>query len=174
MTDIEKYAQKILKENDVSEYAYWGVSGDIVVGDLKKRYPEGLKYPLIDIANAIRSLSKPIPLKRAPYKMVFDMPSVIDSIDHNDFENAKDDALETLINWELEFIGQHNIKNEDISTWTEKTIEAWDMMIEDSDVSVQKYNPYLDTYETCWRPSEKDLEQIRWLPTDKFKYENKD
>ena len=159
MNEIEAYAQKILKEHGCDEHTYWGEKAETLIDDLKTAYPHGMVFPYVDVANAIRELSKPEPIVRAPWRMIYDMGHTIDGIDYDSFEVAKESALDTLIEWEAQTIS-------DWGKWrrpTEKQIEDWDYMIGEYSVHVEKYNPETDEYEDYWWPSYEDEQLIGWL-----------
>ena len=165
---VREYAEEVLKKHGCDEHSYYGVSGETTIGDLKEAYPDGMKYPYVDVANEILAISKPEKIYRAPYRMVFDMGHSVDGIDFESFDAAHNDALETLVQWMCEFTMEHKIESNDISTWTKDQIEEWDYMIYDCSVCVTKYDPDTDEYYTCWEPSYADEEEIGWVPTEEF------
>jgi len=156
---VKEYAQKILADHGCNEHSYWGTDGEQVVSDLKEAYPAGMDHPYVDVANAILELSKPEPIKRAPWQMLFDNEECCDGIGFESFEAAKDDAIETLIKWMIW----------DREEWkagpfdpTEDELDRYNYMICNCSVEVRKYDPETDEYEEYWGPSYEDEEEIGW------------
>lgn len=114
--EVRDYALEILEKYGCDLSAYWGVDGDTIIKDLKTEYPNGMKYPFVDVANAIMSVSKPSFIERPPFRMIFDMGHTVDSIPFESFEAAKDDAIETLVDWMCQHSCEHHIESNDIST----------------------------------------------------------
>ena len=156
---IEEYALKILSDHGCDRYTYGGEFSKYVLDDLKKGYPNGMEYPYIDVANAILSISRPTPIAKDKYKMVYDTDSDCDSVGFETFEQAQDDAFDTLHLW----------MQEEMLSWeaeepTDKQKESWDYMIYNCGVWVEKYNENTDEYEKCWSPTQKELDAIGWTP----------
>lgn len=61
MKTINEYAMDILKEHGCDEYTYGGnhdfCKPERIAEDLKTAYPNGMAYPYMDVANAIREIS---------------------------------------------------------------------------------------------------------------------
>ena len=157
---INEYAKKILADAGCDEYTYGGEQSKHVLDDLKEAFPGGMEFPYVDVANAILEMSRPRPIYRAPYHVVWDTDNCTDAYDAGTFEWAKDSALETLAEWEAE--QAHNYPA-NIREWTEKQIEDWDYMIYNCGVAVYKYDPDTDEYEEEWSPDTEDLEGVGWL-----------
>ena len=96
--------------------------------------------------------------KNPPWLMVFDLGHTVDGIGFDSFEAAKEDALDTLIEWEAETMSDWKSSNP-----TEDEIEHWDYMIYSCSVEVQKYNPEKDEYEEYWSPSYEDEKLVGWM-----------
>lgn len=62
MLSIKEYAMDILKEHGCDEYTYGGTEewckAEKIAEELKQAYPNGMKYPYIEVAKAIRGISK--------------------------------------------------------------------------------------------------------------------
>lgn len=62
MKTINEYAMDILKEHGCDEFTYGGnhdfCKPERIAEDLKTVYPNGMKYPYIEVAKAIREISK--------------------------------------------------------------------------------------------------------------------
>ncbi len=162
--DVDVYAMKILADAGCDCYTYGGEEAKNIMKDLKKTFPDGMEYPYIDVANAILAFSRPEPIKRSPWKMHWETDSTADATDHDFYETAKNDAIETLIEWEMELI--HEWKD---GKPTEKQIEDWNYMIYNCFTSVKKYNPETDEYDEEWSPSNKELKEILWVPYEELK-----
>ena len=155
--EIEEYARKILADHDCDEYTYWGHDGEHIIKHLKEAYPNGMSFNYVQVANAIMRISKPKMIERKPFCVVWDTDSFCDGMGCDSFEEAKDDAFETLIQWMCD--EQSNWKGKKP---TKKEKEDWDYMIYNSNSYVQKYNEETDEYEDYWYPSEEELEEIGW------------
>lgn len=155
---IKAYARKILSDHGCDDYSYGGTCGDTILSDLKEAYPNGMEYPYVDVANAIIEISRMRPIVRHPFCMVWDNDSCVDGIGCADFELAKDDALETLIQWMTDARKEWT----DCFCPTEEELEKYNYMIDSCSVHVDKYNPDTDEYEEFWYPSYEDEEQIGW------------
>ena len=155
---IEEYAKHILEENDCDIYTYGGENSKHVLHDLKEAYCVGdLAYPYIDVANAILAMSRPKPIMRDPYRVLWDNEHSCDGHGSNSLEEAKDSALEILTNWIVEAQAEWNS-----DTPTEDEKDNFNCMIWNCSVSVEEYNPATDEYEEVWSPSDDDLAQIGW------------
>ena len=104
----------------------------------------------------------------APYRMVYDGDSCIDSIDHESLEDAIDDAIDTLVTWEGEQMEGWKFADDGTPLPTPEQIENWDYMIYNSGCYVVafneetgEYNDYLDEAE--WPVSDEDTDQIDWM-----------
>ena len=154
---LNAYAMKVLSEHGCDCYTYGDEDAKHILEDLKTAYPNGMEYPYIEVANEILSMSRPRPIYKAPYKMIYDMGHTVDSTEHQCFETAKDEAIETLVDWIVE---QKSLWKSDTPTEEEKG--SFNMMIQDCSVEVVKYNPDTDEYEDCWMPTYEDEKAIGW------------
>ena len=155
--EVEEYARKILAEHGCDEYTYGDESAETVLNDLKKEYPNGMGLPYVEVANAIKRISKPHLIERKPFLAWYTTDSFSDAMGCDTFEEAKEVVFETLINWEMEeFSGWESAEP------TENEIENWDYMIYNCESFVQKYNADTDEYEDYWYPSDDELDEIGW------------
>lgn len=99
---IQEYARQILKEHDCDEYTYGGELADGLMNDLKAAYPNGMQYSYQDVTDAILSISRPKPNIITPYRMIFDMGNIVDSIDFDSFDAAKKNMKDTYLGWLVE------------------------------------------------------------------------
>ena len=141
-------------------YTYGGEWSEHVLSDLKEAYPDGMEFPYVDVANAILAISRPRPIKRSAYRVIYDTDSVCDGFDAESFEQAKYSAEDTLCEWEAEQASDYPC---DFKDWTEGQRDDWDYMIYNYSVWVEKYNPDTDEYEECWGLSYEDEKKIGWL-----------
>lgn len=164
---INEYAAHILKEHGCDEHTYGGEYSAHILDDLKEAYPNGMDhgYSWLDVANAILAMSKPEPIKRSPYRVIYDTDTNCDGYDCESLEQAKCDALDTLIEWMAE--GLAGFK--DPYNPTEDEREKYDYMIYNSSVCVEEYNPATDEYEEVWSPSDDDCKQIGWMESSDWK-----
>lgn len=162
--EVVEYAKTILSDAGCDKYTYGGEWAKFIMNDLKIAYPNGMKYPYIDVANAILAMSRPTPIYRAPYRVVWETPNDCDGCNHESFGAAKADAEDTLINWAAE----------EASTWengipTDEQVESWDYLIYNYGVRIDKYVPERDEYETVWEPDHSELAAIGWDLWDTIK-----
>lgn len=160
--NVNEYALKILEDHGCDCYTYGGEWSEHVLSDLKEAYPDGMEFPYVDVANAILAISRPEPIKRSHYKVIFDTDSFCDGCDASSFDEAKDIAEGILVDWAVDEQQQLGCPL-DVKEWTEKQIDEWDYMIYNSSVWVEKYNPDTDEYEECWGLSYEDEKKIGWL-----------
>ena len=156
---LKEYALKILTDAGCDEYTYGGEWSKKIMDDLKQAFPDGMEYPYIEVANAILAMSRPQPIERAPFKMVYDTDHCCDSVDCDSEEEARDAALDCLHEWMAQNMSgwKHDEPSDADKEW-------WDYMIYNNSVYVVKYNPETDEYETVWEPSYEDEESIGWKP----------
>lgn len=166
--EVEEYARKILAEHGCDEYTYGDESAETVLNDLKKGYPNGMSLPYVEVANAIKRISKPHLIERKPFCVVWDCDSFSDGMGCDTFDEAKSDAFETLIQWEVDEIQNWKSQNP-----TEEEKENWDYMIYNSISYVKKYNENTDEYEDYWYPSDEELKEIGWCLWDEQKQKEK-
>ena len=156
---IEEYAKKILADHGCDEYTYGNESrSEQVIEDLKKGYPDGMEFPYIDVANAILAMSRPKPIVRAPYQVVWNTDDCTDGFGSESIEAAKNEVMDTYLKWKVWCQEEW----EDIYYPTEEELDDYNYMINENYAYVQKYNPDTDEYEEEWWPSDEDLKKIGW------------
>ena len=158
MDSVEKYSMKILANHGCDCYTYGGEWAAKIMDDLKEEYPDGMEFPYIDVANAILAISRPKPIVREPWKMVFDTDNTTEGIGFDSFGAAKAAAEDTLIEW----MGEERNRWKDAFHPTEEQLDKYNYMICNCSVSDDKYNPDTDEYETEWEPSYEDEEALCW------------
>lgn len=168
METLENYAMKILVDAGCDCYIYGGEFASKILDDLKTAFPDGMKYPYIDVANAILAISKPQPIKKSAYLVQWDNDSCSDGYGADSLEAAKESALDTLIEWMMQesMNWKYDSENQEVIP-TEKEKENWDYMIFNCSVSVAEYDPNTDEYETVWEPNDEELEKIGWVSYEK-------
>lgn len=159
--ELKEYARKILNDAGCDEYTYGGEQAKHLMDDLKSAFKPGeLEYPYVEVANAIFEISRPEPIKRAPYKMIWDTEHTVDSEDCDSFEDAKEAALNTYMLWMEE-----QWMEWESETPTKKNIEDWNYMIYNCCCYIVKYDPETDEYtdaDDAHYLSDKELEEIGW------------
>lgn len=157
---LEKYAKKILTDAGCNEYTYGGIEAKHIMDDLKTAFPEGMQEPFtyIDVANAILSMSRPAPIKKAPYMVCWDNGHDDGEIECRSMDQAVSIAEDTLVEWVVQ----------ETATWksdipTPEEIDQYNYMIYNCSVEVRSYNPNTDEYELAWEPSQADEEQLGWV-----------
>ena len=160
MKTLENYAMKILADSGCDCYTYGGEWSKHVLDDLKEGFPDGMEYPYVDVANAILAISRPKPIERAPWRMIWSNEHSCDGIDCKSFGEAKNQALDTLLEWAAEESNGWALDPETYEPLpTEEQKENWDYMFYNCYTYVEKYNPDTDEYEEYWSPSDEDLER---------------
>ena len=169
---IKEYAKKILVDAGCDEYTYGGEYSKHILDDLKEEFPNGMEFPYVDVANAILEMSRPRPIYRAPWKVIYDTEDSCDSVNANSFEEANETAIEILVNWVNEELDHYPV---DFEEWSEEQIENWDHFIYYSSVALAEYNPMTDEYDDCdWEPSYEDAKATGWLLYEDFVDEHKE
>lgn len=151
------YVKKILVDSGCDEYTYGGEWATHIMDDLKEAFPSGMEYPYIDVANEILSMSKPRPIKKAKYAMIYNTPDFIDSFSCDNLEEAKSKMFDVYVDWMVE---EQCRWGSDEPTEDEK--EDWDYMIYNCECWIEEYNPMTDEYEICSEPTDVELEEIGW------------
>ena len=137
---IKEYALNLLRKHGCTEYTYGDFPVEDILSDLKQEYPDGLEYSLIDIANAIKIISKPHLIYRAPWRMMWENEHVCDAIDCETLREAKDALVDTYYGWMHEqFLSMKKSFAPD-----EDELEDWDYMLYNCGCTVQKYNKETD------------------------------
>lgn len=167
---VKEYAKKILTDFGCDEYTYGGEWSKHVLDDLKREFPNGMEFPYVDVANAILEMSSPKPIHKAPWIVIWDNDSCCDSVDAESFEEAKETAIEILLNWVVEGLSDYPVN---FNEWTKDQIANWDCFIYYSSVTVAKYDPMTDEYNDYWEPSYEDEKGIGWLLYDELVKEEK-
>ena len=159
---LEEYAKKILADHGCDEYTYGNESrSEQVLEDLKKGYPGGMEFPYIDVANAILAMSRPKPIVRKPWSMVWETESDCDGVGCGSFESAKALAEDLLVEWQVDKMSCYPI---DLKDWTEEQIEDWDYMIYNYGTEIRKYNPDTDEYDSYpYFPTYEFEKEIGWM-----------
>lgn len=108
------------------------------------------------------------------FKMIFDGGHFVDSIEFDDFDGAKNDAIETLILWMSEECYYWEHDENGVPHPTEAQIENWDTMINDCCVYVVEWDEETGEWEDmddAWFPSYEDEYEIGWMEWERCKKE---
>lgn len=158
MKDINNYAMKILAEHGCDCYTYGNCASECVMKDLKEAYPKGMEFPYIEVANAILNISRPRPITRSPWRLVWDTDSDCDGVDFGTFAIAKSNSEDLLLEW----MAQTRQGWKDVWNPTDDELDGYNYMIETCSVSVHNYDPNTDEYTEFWSPDQRDLERLGW------------
>lgn len=161
---VYKYAKRILMDAGCDEYTYGGEQCKYLMDDLKAEFPDGMEYSYVDVANAILGMSRPRPIVRAPYLMVWDNDSGADSIECESFNEALMVAENSLVDWMFAETLCWDVK----SGPTQEQIENWDYMIYNFSVEIRKYNPHTDEYEAVKEFTDEELHSMGWDEYEKL------
>lgn len=158
---VEEYGRKILAEHGCNEYTYGDEKAETVLNDLKTEYPDGMEFPYVDVANAIKRISKPHMIERKPFAAIWSTYDCCDCILCKTFEEAKETTINILTSWQAEATSEWKS-----GTPTEEEVSSWDGMILECEAYVGKYNPDKDDYDDYWLPDDQDLKEIGWCVWD--------
>ena len=161
---LKTYARKILSDHGCDIYTYGGEYSQYVLDDLKEAYPNGMEYPYIKVANAILEISRVKPIERKPFEVAWSTGDTSDGYYCDSFEEAKDNALDTLATWQTIQIAEFK----DPLHPTKEEIEQYNYMIDNCYVEIYKYNENTDEYEECWEPSYEDEKFVGWVYWDEL------
>ena len=106
---------------------------------------------------------------RKPFCMIWETFDCCDGVECDTFEDAKAEAIECLMNWQVEERNNHPL---DINEWTDKDIDDWDYFIANMSARVSELNEngdYENDIDDEWFPSYEDEKEIGWLPYEKLK-----
>lgn len=163
--NVNVYAMQILAENGCDCHTYWNCDPEELINDLKERYPKGMQFPYVEVANAILEITRAPKIIRKKYKVAYNTENFCDATKGtDDLKEAMKQTINILKQWieqykiELELTKQNNGTKEEIK----EIKESWNSMIENCWAEVQMYNETKDEYETCWTPTSKELKQIGW------------
>ena len=158
---LENYALKILADAGCDCYTYGDEQAKHILSDLKEAFPDGMKYPYIDVANAILAISRPRPLCKAPWKMVWSNEHSCDGVECESYEEAKYAAEDTLIEWMSEMYCDWSADGP-----TKEQIDDWNYMVGECYTEIYKYDPDTDEYVEVDALSYEDEEKIGWREID--------
>lgn len=160
---LEEYALKILTDAGCNVHTYGGVFAKHVMDDLKQAFPDGMpEYTYLEVANAILAMSRPEPIARDPFIVVWSTDDCCDSYGCETMEWAKGSALDTLLEWMNEEIHDWKFSPDGTPLPTQEQKDSWDYMIYNCWVEVRKYNPRTDDYDDVWEPSDDELTELGW------------
>ena len=179
---IREYSINILKDCGCSLDCYKGAELKSVISDLKVFSVENnLLFPVETIAKILIEIGneQPDPPRKGhkKYCMVFDVGHTVDGVEWDTFEEAKNDAINTLENWVVEeqLSWKFDTNSDGVSVTphpTEKQIESWDTMINDCCVYVVEWDDENDCWEDCdnaWYPSSEIENEVNWLEWSELK-----
>lgn len=160
---LEDYALKILTDAGCDVHTYGGDQAKHIMDDLKQAFPDGMpEYTYIEVANAILAMSRPQPITRDQFIVVWDTDSCCDSYGAESLEWAKESALDTLCEWMNEEVRDWKFSPDGTHLPTQEQKDSWDYMIYNCWVEVRQYNPNTDEYDDIWEPSDDDLTELGW------------
>lgn len=103
------------------------------------------------------------------YKVLWDTDSCCDSFISPSLEQAKEDALDLLLEW-----GTQEMHDWNSTRPLPDQIERWDYMIDNCCVWVIECEDDsridCDAYNTVWEPTDEDLKQIGWVYFDELNW----
>ena len=108
----------------------------------------------------------------AKYLMICDGGHFIDGIEFDEFEDAADAAVETLVNWVIDAQYYWSFDKRGLPKLSEAQIEAWDSMIEECCTYVVCWDEDTNEWNSidyAWFPPEEAEDQIGWMPWDQLK-----
>lgn len=90
-------------------------------------------FDLVEVAKELQKIGdeQPTKMKNPEWHISWDCGDFVDGRDCEDLEDAANDAIETLIEWQHEMISKYNIKSEEEMRTNQEFIDAWNRMIYD-------------------------------------------
>lgn len=180
--DLREYSISLLAECGCNLDCYKGVELQSVISDLMEYSKENtILYPIEDVAKMLVEIGNAQPDSHRKghkkYCMVFDVGHTVDGVEFDTFEEAKNDAINTLENWIVdEQVGWNFETDSDgvsvIPHPTEKQIDSWDTMINDCSVYVVEWDEENNCWEDCdnaWYPSSDIENELNWLEWSELK-----
>lgn len=158
--EVSAYAMKILSDAGGNCYTYGGEYANKVMDDLKLAFPYGMKFPYIEVANAILAMSRPPMIHRAPFSVVWDTDDCCDAYGAESLDEAKNRCLEVFMDWEAEELSAMECSENP----TQDDKDDWNYMLKTYWAYVAQYNPETDEYEEIWAPDDNDLLLMGWVP----------
>ena len=152
------YAMRILVNSGCDCFTYGGTYAPNILDDLKEGYPGGMDFPYEIVATEILAMSRPEPVKRGAWEVVWNTEDCTDGSYCDTFEQAKEAAMGIMAEWVRDEYSRW-----ESATPTKKDLESWEEMYFSCSVEVYKYDPATDEYEEYWEPSEEDLEAVGWV-----------
>ena len=96
------------------------------------------------------------------YKVIYADDHMIDGFECDDFERAKNEALDILLEWQVSAVNDL----QDINNPSEEDIDNYNYIIENGCVYIEKDG------EEFWYPSAEDLQSVCWMPWEELKKNN--
>lgn len=174
---VREFALRLLEECGCKLDCYKGDFAKYALPDLQEASKvREFPFSLEEIAKELIAIGneQPDPLRKGhkPFQMIFDCGHTIDGIEHDTFEDAKFDAIETLAQWMVDEKGEWAVDANGIPHPTEAQIESWDQMIADCCVYVVEWDEEEGSYQDAddaWYPSAEDENEAEWLTWDELK-----
>lgn len=159
MMTIREYALNILAEYGCQLDCYKGDFAKYALIDLEEESKsKSFDFPLADLAAELVAIGNEQPDKMPQrFAMIWDTDSYCDATYHDDIEEAKNAAIDTLVFWMYE--GWCNPAR--------SSADDWDYMIYNAGVRINEYNTESEKYDIeAWYPSSEDFDSIGWKLAD--------
>lgn len=169
--NCKEYATNLLEKCGCPLDCYRDISFEVTVKDLITYYnDENIEspYPIAEIAKYLKEIAdeQPMPvIKKAPYRMVFDMGHTIDGIYCESFESAKANMEDTYIQWICDETYNWKFADDGTPMPTEEQREAFNYMIYECCCWAAKLDEETGEYEdldNAYTLPEDELEALGW------------
>lgn len=174
--ELREYCLNLLISCECNLDCYKGENSKFALLDMKEYAKDyNVPFSLEDVANMLVQIGneQPDPSRKGhkQYCMVFDVGHTVDGVEWDTFEEAKNDAINTLENWIVDEQSKWSFDIDDdgisvIPHPTDKQIESWDAMINDCSVYVVEWNDEDGCWEdsdNAWYPSSEIENELNWF-----------
>ena len=175
---IREYTLKLLEEYGCKLDCYKGEFGEKYALSDMEEYAKNneVPFPLEDVAKELIAIGneQPAPPRNGhkQYCMIWESENTCDGTEFNTEQEAKDNALNTLMEWLIQEQAEWSVDEKGIPHPTEKQIENYNYMISNYSVCVVEWNEEVNAYNDTdygWYPSSDDENEINWLLWEELK-----
>lgn len=175
---IREYTLKLLEEAGCSLDCYRDEFGEKHALDDITDYAKDneVPFPLEAVAKELIAIGneQPIPPRNGhkQFCMIWENEHSCDGVEFDTEQEAKDDALNTLMEWLVDEQANWTVDNNGVPHPTNEQIESYDYMISNCYVCVVEWNEEAKAYgdtDYGWYPSSEEKNEINWLLWDELK-----
>jgi len=133
-------------------------------------------FPVWVIAAELQSIGNEQPepiITHKRYQVVYDFGCSDGVNEFDNFEDAKDDAINTLVEWICDEQYTWEVDKDGVPHPTDEQIDSWDIMINECCIYVREWKEdeqtYYDEKMNYWFPSYEEENDINWLEWEALK-----